>query len=144
VVYGIDTDFLVAATLSDHQFHESANQLIDELLEQKHNFALSPQTMQEFLHVVTDARRFPKPLSMSVAIAQITQWWQSSEVVRVFPSSESVRLSHSWLEEHKLGRKRILDTSLAAIMHSAGVEQLITNNGKDYELLGCFEITSFK
>jgi predicted nucleic acid-binding protein len=49
-----------------------------------------------------------------------------------------------WLARHQLGRKRLLDTLLAATYQRAGVRRLITNNGKDYRVFDCFEIVDFR
>ena len=37
---------------------------------------------------------------------------------------------------HKFGRKRILDTQLAATLWSAGVRQIITANPGDFQIFG--------
>lgn len=39
------------------------------------------------------------------------------------------------LREHRLGRKRILDTALAAALEAGGVRRLATYNVRDYQ---CF------
>jgi predicted nucleic acid-binding protein len=39
-----------------------------------------------------------------------------------------------------LGRKRILDTVLAAVLESAGVEQLASFNGSDYRVFGFIQV----
>ncbi len=36
----------------------------------------------------------------------------------------------------QLGRKRILDTQLAATLWSAGIQRLVTSNPADFKLLG--------
>jgi len=55
--YGLDTDFLVACEIVDHPFHQSADALPQKLLADEHDFALAPQTLAEFIHIVTDMRR---------------------------------------------------------------------------------------
>lgn len=39
---------------------------------------------------------------------------------------------------------RLLDTMLAATFHGAGVKQIVTNNERDFRVLGAFEIVSFR
>ena len=41
-----------------------------------------------------------------------------------------------WLQRHQLGRKRILDTQLAATLWSAGIQRLVTSNPADFRLVG--------
>ena len=50
----------------------------------------------------------------------------------------------AWLTRHQLGRKRLLDTLLAATFQNAGVKHLITNNERDFKVLGCFKILTFR
>jgi predicted nucleic acid-binding protein len=144
MTHGIDTDFLVAAEICDHPFHLRADSLLRCLLADGHDFALAPQTLAEFIHIVTDARRMPQPLSMADAISRAEHWWQAVEVVRVFPEGESVVRFLDWLTRHQLGRKRLLDTVLAATYHRAGIRRIIRNNESDFKVLGVFEVVTFK
>lgn len=50
----------------------------------------------------------------------------------------------AWLWQHQLGRKRLLDALLAASLRKAKVTKIITNNAKDYEVLGAFEVVGFR
>ncbi len=54
----------------------------------------------------------------------------------VFPTDDSTRLAFDWLQRHQLGRKRILDTQLAATLWSAGIQRLVTSNPADFAPLG--------
>jgi predicted nucleic acid-binding protein len=144
MTHGIDTDFLVAVEVTDHPFHRQADVLLRRLLEDGHDFALAPQTLAEFIHVVTDSRRMPRPLTMVQAISHAEFWWDSAEVIHVFPEGRSVIEFFQWLRRHRLGRKRLLDTLLAATLRSASVRRIITNNAKHYEALGGFEIVEYR
>ena len=144
MTHGIDTDFLVAAEITDHPFHNQADALLRSLLDNGDDFALAPQTLAEFIHIVTDARRMPQPPTDMNAIRQAEHWWQSTEVIHVFPDGQSVVDFFSWLSRYQLGRKRLLDTLLAATYRNAGVTRIITNNARDFEVLGCFEIVGFR
>lgn len=144
MIHGIDTDFLVAVEIRDHPFHRDADALLALLLEEGHEFALAPQTLAEFIHVVTDAKRIPEPLEIGDAIARAEHWWQAEEVVRVFPDGHSVSHFLTWMHRYRLGRKRLLDTLLAGTFHGMGIRKLITNNGRDFEALGVFEIIPFR
>ena len=143
MIHGIDTDFLVAVEVTGHPFHPQADALLTRLLDDGHEFALAPQTLAEFIHVVTDAKRMPQPLAMAAAISRAEHWWQAAEVVRVFPDSRSVNDFIQWLRTHRLGRKRLLDTQLAASFRSAGIHRLITNNHADFRIFGCFELIGY-
>lgn len=144
MTHGIDTDFLVAAEIRDHPFHQQADALLQSLLAAGHDLAIAPQTLAEFIHIVTDPKRMPQPLTMTEAIARAGHWWQAAEVQRVFPDGKCVTDFLEWLSRHQLGRKRLLDTLLAATLQQAGVKRLISNNDKDFKVFGCFEVVTFR
>lgn len=139
-MHGIDTTFLVQVEISSHPRHAEAKETLDRLLEDEGEFALAPTVMHEFIHVVTDARRFSEPLAMGDALARAEMWWQAVEVRQVFPTGESVVLGLQWLRRHQLGRKRILDTMLAAAYREGGVDTIVTGNARDYRIFECFHV----
>jgi len=90
--------------------------------------AIAPQVLAEFIHVVTDPRRFTQPLDMNAARHVAEQWWTASDVVQAFPDAGVVRQFLTWLQQFSLGRKRLLDTLLAATYRQAGIQSLLTTN----------------
>ena len=144
MIHGIATDFLVAVEVREHPDHAAANALVDQVIGREHSLAIVPQTLAEFIHVVTDARRMPKPLSVEEATARAKHWWQATEVIRIYPAGEAAGTFLNWLRDYRLGRKRLLDTLLAATFFHAGVRRLITNNGADYQVFGVFEIIGYR
>jgi len=143
MTHGIDTDFLVAVEIRDHPFHAQADALLAGLLSNGHDLAVAPQTLAEFIHIVTDGKRMPRPLGVVEAIQRANHWWQAAEVVRVFPNGEATTDFLSWLQRHNLGRKHLLDTLLAATFLRAGIHRIITNNERDYRVFGVFEIVGY-
>lgn len=85
----------------------------------------------------------PEPVTMTDATTRAEHWWHAQEVVRVFPDGPAVKNFLTWLAEHRLGPKRILDTLFAASLQRAGIRRLITNNARDFRVLGGFEIVPF-
>jgi len=143
-VHGIDTTFLVQIELREAAGHPAAKAWLDrQLNDGPAVFALAPQVLTEFVHVVTDPRRFSHPLAMEDAVARAQLWWDAREVRPVFPSVDSVRLAMSWLAEHRLGRKRLLDTDLAATYHTNGVTSILTLNPSDFEVFGRFTFVEY-
>jgi len=140
----IDTDFLVAVEIRDHLFHKPADAVLSRLLEEGHKLAVAPQMLAEFVHVLTDSKRLKDPLSMEEALARAEYWWQAREVVRIYPEGDAVSTWIEWLREHRLGRKRLLDTMLAASACSQGISTIVTNNEKDFKVFGSFEILTYK
>jgi predicted nucleic acid-binding protein len=144
MIHGVDADFLVAVEVKGHVFHQEANRLLDALLNESHTFALAPQTLAEFIHVVTDAKRLPIPLTITEALERAERWWEAIEVMRVFPDGTAVTDFFSMIRQHRLGRKRLLDTMLAATLHQLGIRKIITNNEADYRVLATLEIVSYR
>ncbi len=138
MIHGLDTSFLVAVEVSSHDDHTTCRARLQRLLKAEDQFALTPQVLAEFIHVVTDAKRFATPLAMSQAVARAESWWNATEVVQVFPTADSTLLFLGWLEEHQLGRKRLLDTMLASTLQGDGVTSVLTLNQADFSLFGGF------
>jgi predicted nucleic acid-binding protein len=138
MTHGLDTSFLVAIEVASHESHTACHARFQKLLKNGDNFAIAPQILAEFIHIVTDPRRFAAPLALEQAIARAEAWWHAAEVAHVFPSEESAWLFLGWLTEHSLGRKRLLDTMLASILRVAGVNSLLTLNRDDFTVFGSF------
>jgi predicted nucleic acid-binding protein len=138
---GVDTTFLVENEVAGHPHHRWARSTLDTLLAGGNTLAIAPQVLAEFVHVVTDAKRFSQPLTMDQALARADLWWQAREVVHVFPTDDSCRLFLKWMSEHRLGRKRLLDTLLASTYFAHGIRSILSSNARDYTVLGCFDVT---
>jgi predicted nucleic acid-binding protein len=138
VIHGLDTSFLVAIEVISHEEHKTAHALFRRLLKAGDSFSLTPQILTEFIHVVTDPKRFSSPLGLEQAIERAEFWWNAAEIAHVFPTAESTLVFLGWLEEHKLGRKRLLDTLLAATLQGSGITSLLTLNAGDFAIFGTF------
>lgn len=137
---GVDTNWLVQVALIEHVDHRATLSKLRALAEKGETLALAPLVLAEFVHVVTDLRRFAQPLEMTAALDLAEQWASAPEVRMVYPTAESERLAWRWMREHRLGRKRILDTQLAATYHVAGVSRILTANSRDFAIFGCFKV----
>ncbi len=138
MIHGLDTGFLVAAEVVEHADHAAARDSLARLVAAGDLIAIAPQVLAEFLHIVTDPRRFTRPLDMAAANRLAEQWWGAREVVRVFPTDAATRQFLAWLQQFFLGRKRLLDTLLAATYKEAGIVSLLTTNPGDFAVFGVF------
>jgi predicted nucleic acid-binding protein len=138
---GVDTSFLVALAVRDHPAHRASWKLFEnEILGRAGSMAVAAQALAEFCHVVTDARRFERPLEMGEALELCEQWWNAQECRPVLSDAEAGALFLTWMRDHRLGRKRLLDTLLAAGYYVAGVRRLATTDWRDFTVYGVFEI----
>lgn len=144
MTYAVDTDFLVAVEIRDHVFHGSADALLSRLLEDGHNLAVAPQNLAEFIHVVTDSRRLLIPLDMDEAIERAERWWQAKEVVRLFPDASSTLFWMDLLRKYRIGRKRLLDTLLAATCRANNIRRLISNNEEDFQVFEFIRVVTYR
>ena len=137
---GIDTNILMALALAEHEFHPRANELLRAEISRGEEFGITPAALAEFIHAATDPRRVERPMTMAQALEDARYWWNAAQVRQVFPTPDSVGLSLDWMARHRLGRKRVLDTALAATLHTAGVRRLFTANPDDFRIFGVFEL----
>jgi predicted nucleic acid-binding protein len=135
---GLDTTVLIAFEIKEHPLNHRVKEGIHQHVRSDGILAIAPQVFDEFLHVVTDAKRFARPLNMSDALARIAFWRQAKEVKMIFPTEKSLEQQQQWMREFGLGRKRILDTSLAATYKESGIRNIATANPKDFALFNVF------
>src|SRR5438046_5632820 len=126
----------------EHAEHTDARATLARLLGAGDLIAIAPQVLAEFIHIVTDPRRFLQPLDMTTARQLAEQWWTAREVVRVFPDDAATRQFLAWLHQFSLGRKRLLDTLLAATYRQAGIQSVLTTNPRDFAIFGVFLCTT--
>src|SRR6266851_4536766 len=138
MIHGLDTGFLVAAEVMEHVEHTDARATLARLLGTGDLIAIAPQVLAEFIHIVTDPRRFTHPLDMAAARQLAEQWWTASDVVAVFPDDGATRQFLGWLAQFSLGHKRLLDTLLTATYRQAGIQSLLTTNPADFGVFGAF------
>lgn len=138
---GVDTSFLVGLAVREHPAHAPCWSLFKaEIRGQAASMALTPQVLVEFCHVVTDPRRFERPLPMAEVIELCELWWNAEECRPVAADLEACRLFLSWMHEFGLGRQRLLDTLLAASYHRAGVTRLASTGWREFERYGVFAV----
>jgi len=123
-VLAIDTDVLVHWAMAGAPHHQAVRRFLEREVEKQGRLGLTPQVLREFLHVVTDSRRFENPLPMEEALKLSMRLWNGQEIVQVLPSTTVHDRMCELLEELRLGRKRILDTALAATLEAAGITRL--------------------
>ena len=138
MIHGLDTGFLVAAEVREHAAHADARATLAQVLSAGGVIAVAPQVLAEFIHVVTDPRRFTQTLDMNAARHVAEQWWTSNDVVQALPNPGAVRQFFTWMQQFSLGRKRLLDTLLAATYREAGIQSLLTTNQSDFLVFGVF------
>lgn len=143
MILALDTDVLVSWALTGAPRHHTVRAMVErELHEPAASIGLVPQVMFEFLHVVTDLRRFEPPLTMEAAVDLARELWSAREVAHLVPTAAVATRTFDLLGQLRLGRKRILDTALAATLEAAGVHRLATFNARDYAVFPFLDIVA--
>ncbi len=139
---GLDCNILVQLAVQDHLRNPATVAAVKAEVEQGNILVVPPLVINEFLHVVTDPTRFSPPLSMTEALDWIEEFLANSAVKVPDSNAVSSLQTLQWIRKFNLGRKRILDTYLVAVLHSVGANRLLTSNPADFAVFGIFEIVS--
>ena len=136
---GLDCNILIQLALADHPANVATLAAVQAETQRGETLLFPPLIATEFLHVVTDERRFAPPLTMEEALEWLEDFTANPLVKIVEPSEASLRLTMQLMRQHRLGRKRILDTHLAAVLNTHGVKRLLTSNPGDFAVFGVIE-----
>lgn len=130
---GIDANVLVYAHLASVPEHRQVRSFLEsQLRDAAVTLVVTPQVLQEFVHVVTDVRRFDPPLDMTEAIGVADLYLRNLQCVAT--DREAAQLAFERMSRYSLGRRRIADTVLYATLKRHGVEELITCNPSDFRV----------
>jgi len=136
---GLDCNILVQLAFADHTANAKTVAAVQAETQKGEKLILASLVIAEFLHVATDARRFAPPLTMTEALDWIEEFLKNPAVSVVEPGQSTVSQTLRWMREFSLGRKRILDTQLAAVLHVHGVRRLMTSNPADFTVFPVLE-----
>jgi predicted nucleic acid-binding protein len=140
VSLALDTDVLVNWAMRGAPRHAAARKLVRAEISAGRSLAIAVQVLWEFLHVVTDPRRFVTPMPMSSALVTTRALWDAPDTQRIVVGPRTAHRTLELLRTLQLGRKRILDTALAATLEEAGIDRLATFNRGDFEAFTFLEI----
>ena len=129
---GLDCNILVQLAIADHPAHQKTLAVVQMEAQRGEKLVFPSLIATEFLHVVTDERRFNPPLTMNEALQWLGDFLTNPSVGLIQPGSDSLQVTMDWMQQHNLGRKRILDTHFAAILYGHGVTRLLTSNPADF------------
>jgi predicted nucleic acid-binding protein len=136
---GLDCNILIQLAFADHAANLKTIAAVQAETQNGEELVFPSLVVAEFLHISTDARRFAPPLTMIESLDWIKEFLNNLGVRLLEPTQASMDQTLHWMRQFKLGRKRILDTQLAAILHSNGVRRLLTSNPADFAVFGVLE-----
>ncbi|HEX4119356.1 MAG TPA: hypothetical protein VH619_01915 [Verrucomicrobiae bacterium] len=136
---GLDCNILVQLAFADHPANAKTLAAVQVETAKGEKLVFPSLVGGEFLHVATDDRRFSPPLTMTEALDWMEEFLKNPAVGLLEPTPESMDQTLRWMRQFKLGRKRILDTQLAAVLHVGGVRRLLTSNPADFAVFAVLE-----
>ena len=143
MILGVDTDAMIHWLMAGTPHHADTRKFLErEVSEHGNSLGITSQVLFEFLHVATDPKRFENPLTVEGAIQLLRRVWNGKEVVRVQQTPAVLLRTLDLMESLRLGRKRILDTALAATFEAAGVKRIVTLNRRDFQVFPFLEVVS--
>lgn len=131
----VDTNVLIRAHLPSLPGHSRVRRFVEGLLaDPEATVVLTAAILHELVHVITDARRFTPPVSMSEALALARLYLGRSNVTCLPLDEAALARAFDLLGRHHLDRRRIADTVYAAVLLQHGVKRLVTCNHSDFQL----------
>ena len=141
---GVDTSWLVDLEVPDSPRHEGAVKLFEQWKQKHSSLVIFYLSFLEFQHLITDNRRFNKPLTMEQALERSWYWIDQDRIKVVYPTETTFKRAQLWMAMYRLGRKRIYDTQLAAAFAEAGVTEIYTANPSDFEIFDAFDLIDYQ
>ncbi len=141
---GIDTCFLIDLYWQDSPRNKNARALYSKIAnDETTQLAVYFNCFNEFLHVITDPKRFSNPFSIKEAINVIDFWCDIDRVKVLYPDDTVFKRTITWMNMYNLGRNRINDTQMASCYLSNNITSIITANPKDFEIFQSFELEDY-
>lgn len=140
----LDSCFLIDLYWINSPRHENAVEILHQLEESDISEVLIYYNVfNEFVHTITDSKRFENAMSMKTALDIVDEWCDLEKIKVVFPEDSSFKRSITWLKLYDLGRKRLNDTNMAGCYATQGVTTIITANPKDFTSFGIFKTLDY-
>jgi predicted nucleic acid-binding protein len=139
---GLDCNILIQLAFADHPGNAKTLSAVQTEITKGERLVFPSLVIAEFLHLATDDRRFAPPLTMAEALDWIDGFLKNPAVSLLEPTPASTDQTLRWMRQFNLGRKRILDTQLAAVLYTGGVRRLLTSNPADFQAFGVLEVVT--
>ena len=96
------------------------------------NLAITHQNINEALRVATHPKHI-KPMDIDCAIKAVTAIAEGLSII--FPKENTIFITLELLKKYKIKSNHVFDVYLAATMLSNGIEEIATDNEKDFSII---------
>jgi predicted nucleic acid-binding protein len=128
----LDTNVLVHAAYRDSPLHSPAAALVDGGLRRKGIYCLAPQNLTEFIAVVTRGRLVHPAMTPHEAAQRAEILYRSRRLSKIYPSRGTILRSIREGRKLQVAGPAWYDLFLAVTMREAGVQEIITENVRDF------------
>ena len=135
----IDTNILIYATNDESPFQEKATSVLNKLISQGIECAISPQIIREYLVVFTRGNP-PDDAARSAALHNVGKFLEAFTLLN--ESRETVTRLKAIVENCNVGGKQIHDANIVAVMQEYGIKRLLTHNLDDFKSYAGIEIVN--
>lgn len=126
----IDANLLLYAYDSSSEYHKTAGSWFQEVLSQQEPVRLSWMTILAFLRISTNPRAFTRPLSISEALAVVSEWLSIPSVHILNPTERHFEIMKNLLPAAQVSGPLVMDGHLAALAIEHGAT--LYTNDKDF------------
>lgn len=135
-----DTNVLIYAQDKYSRYFSQAQRAHEIAISNEIRAFLSLQNLTEFLAVITNPKRVPKPLTRTQAINEVKKYLYSGVFNLIHPSTHSADLLLKNIQYwQKSSLAHIFDVQLVATMMSNNIKCLLTLNVNDFSSISVIE-----
>ncbi|HKD08310.1 MAG TPA: type II toxin-antitoxin system VapC family toxin [Bryobacteraceae bacterium] len=116
----MDANILIYAFNKDAPQHRAAAYWIEGLFNGSEAVGLPWTTLWAFLRICTDARVWPKPISVKDAFAAIHEWLDRPNLMIIHPGPRHAELLEALVREGNASGPLVSDAALAALAMENG------------------------
>jgi predicted nucleic acid-binding protein len=141
LICGVDSNVLIYSAIESMPEHRSVVSFFESrVLPGEITCAVTFPVLLEFVHITTDPKRFNPPLELEESVSIVEQYWNAANWRKLLPRRQTGAKTFELLRRHGLGRKRLLDTYLAATLLDHNIHALLTCNTRDFQVFSELEL----
>ncbi len=128
----LDTNVLVHAAYRNSPLHPAAAELVERGLRRSGLYCIAPQNLVEFAAVASRPRWVSLPLSAAELLHMGELLYRSRRLAKIYPRRGTVVRAIREGAALEITGPRWYDLFLAVTMRDAGVEEIITEDVRDF------------
>lgn len=132
----LDSNIIIYALTDGSEKQEGAQSFI---LQNKERLRVAHQNINESIRLLTHPKT-PKKINPLKAIRIVTQITNQLQIIA--PKQETLQISLALIKKHNIWSNQIFDAYLVATMLSNGINEIVTDNSKDFTIYKGIKVTN--